>query len=270
MPGMYAEHSAYELGGDPLPIGVWTAMSEDSKGLQVKGKISALDTDHSKRIIGLMRDKAITGLSIAFRVPDGGDVRSKKEGEPKRTINRLNLHSVDLVRDPANAMAQVLHLNSVMKNVDAEACQQPLAACMQLHQQSLSGQNSPTTDQRSQMMAHLMDAHRALTGSDTPTGWTMSKPETIREDQGWLREEFSLSHSQARAIAELGFTPPRDEAVEKKAEADARTELFKELSLIASSLHQQRLENHGRRSRTRNQDTCGRPQEGDRRRDEDR
>ena len=236
MPGMYAEHSAYELGGDPLPIGVWQAMSEDSKGLHVKGKISALDTDHSKRIIGLMRDKAITGLSIAFKVPSGGDVRGKKEGEPKRTINRLDLHSVDLVRDPANAMAQVLHLNAVMKNVDAQAAQQSVAACMKMHQDHLSGSNSPTSDQRSQMMAHLMDAHRALTGSDTPTGWTMSKPKTVREYQGWLREEFSLSHSQARAIAELGFTPPRDEAVEKKAEADARTELFKELSLIASSL----------------------------------
>ena len=184
MPGMYAEHSAYELGGDPLPIGVWQAMSEDSKGLHVKGKISALDTDHSKRIIGLMRDKAITGLSIAFKVPSGGDVRGKKEGEPKRTINRLDLHSVDLVRDPANAMAQVLHLNAVMKNVDAQAAQQSVAACMKMHQDHLSGSNSPTSDQRSQMMAHLMDAHRALTGSDTPTGWTMSKPKTVREYRG--------------------------------------------------------------------------------------
>jgi HK97 family phage prohead protease len=236
MPGMYAEHSAYELGGDPLPIGVWQAMSEDSKGLHVKGKISALDTDHSKRIIGLMRDKAIAGLSIAFKVPAGGDVRGKKEGEPKRTINRLDLHSVDLVRDPANAMAQVLHLNAVMKSVDAQACQAAVAACMKLHQQSLSGQNSPTTDQRSQMLGHLMDAHRALTGSDTPTGWMMSKPKTVREYEGWLREEFSLSHSQARAIAELGFIPPRDEAVEEKAAKEARAETLKELSLIVSSL----------------------------------
>lgn len=236
MPGMYAEHSAFGLGGDPLPIGVWKAMSEDSTGLHVKGKISALDTDHSKRIIGLMRDKAITGLSIAFNVPPGGDVRSKKEGEPARTINRLTLHAVDLVRDPANAMAQVLHLNSIMKNVDAEACQQALAACMKLHQQSLSGQNSPNADQRSQMMTHLMDAHRALTGSDTPTGWTMSKPKTVREYEGWLRDEFHLSHSQARAIAELGFTAPRDEAVEQKAEAEARAAVMKDLASIASSL----------------------------------
>lgn len=236
MPGMYAEHSAYELGGDPLPIGVWTAMSEDSTGLQVKGRISALDTDHSKRIIALMRDKAITGLSIAFRVPAGGEVRSKKDGEPARTINRLDLHSVDLVRDPANAMAQVIHLNSVMRNVDAQAAQAAVAACMKMHQSHLSGANSPNADQRSQMMSHLMDAHRALTGSDTPMGWTMSKPKTVREYEGWLREEFNLSHSQARAIAELGFIPPRDEAVEEKAAKEARAATLRDLSSIVSSL----------------------------------
>jgi HK97 family phage prohead protease len=233
MPGMYAEHSAYELGGDPLPIGVWQAMSEDSKGLHVKGKISALDTDHSKRIIGLMRDKAITGLSIAFRVPAGGDVRGKKEGEPKRTINRLDLHSVDLVRDPANALAQVHFMNSVMRNVDAQKAMDAVAACMKLHQTSLAGQNSPTVDQRSQMMAHLMDAHSALTGHDTPMGWKMSKPTTIREYEAWLREEFHLSHSQSRAIAELGFKPPRDE-VKEQAETEARAATVKELSTLVS------------------------------------
>lgn len=221
MPGMYAEHSAFELGGDPLPIGVWHTMSEDAKGLHVKGKISALDTDHSKRIVGLMRDKAITGLSIAFKVPPGGDVRSSKPGEPKRLINRLNLFSVDLVRDPANAQAQVLQMNAVMKAVDAQTAMDSVAACMKLHQSSLAGSNSPTSDQRSQMFGHLMDAHRALTGQDMPMGMTMSKPTTIREFEAWLREEFHLSHSHARAIAELGFKPPRDEAGEQAAAAEA-------------------------------------------------
>jgi HK97 family phage prohead protease len=236
MPGMYAEHSAYELGGDPLPIGVWQAMSEDSKGLHVKGKISALDTDHSKRILGLMRDKAIAGLSIAFKVPPGGDVRSKKEGEPHRTINRLDLHSVDLVRDPANALAQVQYLNAVMKNVDARAAMDAVAACMKLHQQSLSGSNSPSADQRSQMMQHLMDAHTALTGSATPNGYAMSAPTTIRELEAWLRASFELSHSQARIIAEItGFKEPRDEAVEKQAAIEARAATFKSLTASLTS-----------------------------------
>jgi len=236
MPAMFVEHSAFELFGDPLPIGVWQAMSEDTKGLHVKGKISALDTDHSKRIVGLMKDKAITGLSIAFKVPPGGDVRSSKAGEPKRLINKLNLYAVDLVRDPANAQAQVTHLNSVMRNVDAQVCTDAVAACMKLHRESLSGQNSPTNDQRSQMWGHLTDAHRALTGQDVPMGMTLSKPiTTIREFETWLREEFHLSHSQARAIAELGFKAPRDEADELAA-SELRSETLKQLSTLAADL----------------------------------
>ena len=65
MPAMYAQHSAY-TGGDPLPIGVWTDMGEDAHGLRVRGRISALDSDHGRRIRGLMRDGAMTGLSIAY------------------------------------------------------------------------------------------------------------------------------------------------------------------------------------------------------------
>lgn len=239
MPAMYAEHSYFQLGGDMLPIGVWQAMSEDSKGLHVKGKISALDSDHSKRIIGLMRDGALKGLSIAFNVPPGGDERSSKQGEPKRRINEAALLAIDLVRDPANTQALVQHMNSVMKAVDAQAATDAVAACMKLHQSSMSGQNSPNNDQRSQMLTHLMDAHRALTGSDTPAGFMMSKPPaTIREFEQWLREEFHLSHSQARAIAELGFKPPRDEAGEAAAaEAvanEARTAAARELSTMLS------------------------------------
>ncbi|HTI78887.1 MAG TPA: HK97 family phage prohead protease [Acetobacteraceae bacterium] len=235
MPAMFVEHSAFELFGDPLPIGVWQAMSEDSKGLHVKGKISALDTDHSKRIIGLMKDKAITGLSIAFKVPAGGDVRSNKAGEPKRLINKLNLYAVDLVRDPANAQAQVTHLNSIMRNVDAQTATDAVAACMKLHQTSLAGQNSPTNDQRSAMWGHLSDAHRALTGQDVPLGMTLAKPTTIREFETWLREEFHLSHSQARAIAELGFKAPRDEA-DQLAASELRSETLKQLSTLAADL----------------------------------
>ena len=233
MPAMFAEHSGFELFGDPLPIGVWHSMSEDSKGLHVKGKISALDTDHSKRILGLMKDKAITGLSFACKVPPGGDVRSNKAGEPKRLINKLNLFAVDLVRDPANSLAQVTHLNSIMRNVDAQACTDAIAACMKLHREALSGQNSPNNDQRSQMWGHLTDAHRALTGQDMPMGMTLSKPiTTIREYETWLREEFHLSHSQARAIAELGFKAPRDEADQAATEARAAT--IKDLSTLVS------------------------------------
>src|ERR1700680_403596 len=49
MPGLYVEHSAF-TGGDPLPVGVWTEMKQDANGLAVRGKLSALDTEHGRRI----------------------------------------------------------------------------------------------------------------------------------------------------------------------------------------------------------------------------
>jgi uncharacterized protein len=238
MPGMYIEHSPYQLGGDLLPVGVWQQMSEDSKGLFVRGKLSALDTDYGKRIRALMLDGAVKALSIAFNVPEGGDVRSKTAGEPRRTINNLVLHSVDIVRDPANKQAQVLQMNSALQNViNAPACIEALAACIRLHHTTLAGTNSPTGEQRLELLGHLMDAHRALTGVDVPPGTTLSAPTTLRELEAWLRVSFKLSRSQSETIAEVtGFKAPRDEAVEKKAEAEARAATLKELSLIVSSL----------------------------------
>ena len=103
MPGLYAEHSFAMLGGDPLPIGIWTSLDEDENGLKGTGRISALDSDHGKRIYGLMRDGAMKALSIAYSVPDGGSTPGKKAGDPKRWLKAINLYSVDVVRDPSNA-----------------------------------------------------------------------------------------------------------------------------------------------------------------------
>jgi HK97 family phage prohead protease len=102
MPGMYAEHSIYTPGGDLLPIGRWLDMGEDGKGLRVKGKISALDTDHGKRIRALMLDDALGGLSIAYSVPKGGAVHGdgKKADEPRRTLRAVNLTSWTLCAIP--------------------------------------------------------------------------------------------------------------------------------------------------------------------------
>lgn len=107
MPLMYVEHSFNQLGGDPLPVGKWLDMHEDNVGLRVKGKLSALDTDHGKRIRSLMRDGALPGMSIAFTIPAGGSVRGKTPGDPARTLREVKLHAVDIVTRPSNPKALV-------------------------------------------------------------------------------------------------------------------------------------------------------------------
>jgi HK97 family phage prohead protease len=89
MPALYVMHGP-ALGGSAVPDGVWTEMAEDDKGLKVKGRISALDTDHGKRIRSLVQDGALKGLSVGFQL-GGSDnfIRGKAAGEPKRQIKNL-------------------------------------------------------------------------------------------------------------------------------------------------------------------------------------
>lgn len=218
MPGLYIEHGQF-TGGDPMPAGKYLDMSEDDKGLRVKGKISALDTDYGKRVRGLMQDGALDGLSIAYTVPPGGSVPGKKASDPKRTLKEINLHAVDIVRDPSNSIARVDAVKSILAMGDHDAATKAVASAIALHRASTAGGDSPTADERAALLQHLQDAHKALTGMECPAG-TKSVPQTIRELENFLRDG-GFSHSQARLIAEGGFKTslPRDEAGETAAKA---------------------------------------------------
>jgi HK97 family phage prohead protease len=119
MPGMYVEHGPW-VGGDPLPAGAWGSIEEDAHGLKVAGKISALETDYGRRVRALMQDGALGGLSIAYQVPPGGAVKGRNPGEPSRTLKRVNLHSIDIVRDPSNAGARISSVKTFASQVDME------------------------------------------------------------------------------------------------------------------------------------------------------
>ena len=115
MPAMYVEHGpAY--GGDMLPSGVWTSLVEDTKGLKGEGKISALDTDHGRRLRGLMQDGAMRGLSIGYRVPPGGAILGSTAADPRRTLSKLALVEVSIVRDPSNALARVDSVKNALRD----------------------------------------------------------------------------------------------------------------------------------------------------------
>ncbi|MGJ5000565.1 HK97 family phage prohead protease [Bradyrhizobium sp. HKCCYLRH2060] len=112
MPKMLLNHGS--MGGglfggaDPMsdiPIGCWSGMSEDSHGLQCKGRLINLDTECGKRIYGAMKEKALDGLSIGYRV--GDFVRGTKPNEPRRTIKTMkDLPEVSLVTFPMNDLAR--------------------------------------------------------------------------------------------------------------------------------------------------------------------
>lgn len=92
------------------PIGVWTAMAEDAKGLKVTGRLLVQDDPVAARAYAHLKAGSISGLSIGYSVPEGGEAF-----DPATGVNRLsclNLYEVSVVTFPANEAAQVDRVRS--------------------------------------------------------------------------------------------------------------------------------------------------------------
>lgn len=110
-PSMLMQHGGFLGGGDSVPIGVWTKMEEDDKGLYVEGKLA--DTPRGKEAYALLKmdpRPAISGMSIGYRATEW-TMRSKPE-DPRRTLKAVDLHEVSLVTFPANSKARVESVKS--------------------------------------------------------------------------------------------------------------------------------------------------------------
>jgi len=112
LPPMYKMHGLM-TGNAHEPIGVWEAMSEDANGLQVKGRLVGLDTEQGKWTLAQLREGALKGLSIGYRIPPNGSKNGTgRPGEPKRFIKSAMLREVSLVDDPSNALAQITSIKT--------------------------------------------------------------------------------------------------------------------------------------------------------------
>ncbi len=101
MPAMLWQHSA------DAPIGVWTDMGEDAKGLRIKGML-CLDTVQGKEAYALLKMGAINGLSIGFMSKQWAYDRDTDV----RTLTEIDLWEVSLVTFPANEKARVTNVKS--------------------------------------------------------------------------------------------------------------------------------------------------------------
>jgi HK97 family phage prohead protease len=63
------------------PIGVWTEVREDARGLFVRGRL-AKDVGRAREVLSLMRGRALDGLSIGFRAV-------KAKSDPKSGVRRI-------------------------------------------------------------------------------------------------------------------------------------------------------------------------------------
>lgn len=107
-PAMLAQHGGWGMSSDDcMPIGIWTSMEEDEKGLYVEGKL-ALDTQRGRDAYALLKMQprpALDGLSIGY-IAKKFTVGTKPE-EPRRLLEDVDLLEISLVTWPANGAARV-------------------------------------------------------------------------------------------------------------------------------------------------------------------
>ena len=95
------------------PIGVWTDLSEDARGLKVKGRLIR-ETSGGADAYALLKAGAVNGLSIGFRArsharaPNGG-----------RILTDIDLVEVSLVALPAASKARVTHVKAASESAVA-------------------------------------------------------------------------------------------------------------------------------------------------------
>ena len=93
---------------DPAqPIGVWSELREDDRGLFVRGRL-ATEVARGREILSLMKAGALDGLSIGFRV-----VRARKEAATGfRRILEADLWEISVVTFPMLPGARIRQVKS--------------------------------------------------------------------------------------------------------------------------------------------------------------
>lgn len=110
-PKMLLQHGSWLGGDDNMPVGVWTSLKEDDKGLLVEGKLA--ETQRGKDAYALLKMEprpAIDGMSIGFMTKKY--TAGTKPTEPRRTLEDIELMEVSLVTFPANDKARITGVKS--------------------------------------------------------------------------------------------------------------------------------------------------------------
>jgi len=88
------------------PIGVWDEISENAKGLFVKGRLILENDPVAQRAYGKLKAKALGGLSIGYRIPAGGAEPDKTRPGVTR-LKKIDLREISLVTMPVLTQAKV-------------------------------------------------------------------------------------------------------------------------------------------------------------------
>lgn len=84
------------------PIGTWLVLREDSRGLQVRGRLN-LAVARAREVHALMREGAVDGLSIGFRTTKAATER----GSGRRLLHEVDLWEISVVTFPMLPAARI-------------------------------------------------------------------------------------------------------------------------------------------------------------------
>lgn len=95
-------------------IGKWVAAEEDDIGLRMDGELT-LGHSVADDAYALMKHGAVNGLSIGFRIPEGGAEKS----ENGRLLKRIDLVEVSIVEEPADLAARIGDVKSAIDEIES-------------------------------------------------------------------------------------------------------------------------------------------------------
>jgi len=88
-----------------MPIGIFTEVYEDDKGLYVKGKMPRSDKFVADRVVPQMTVGSVNDMSIGFSIKDAD--YEKYNGGSVRMIKSVDLYEISLVTIPMNKKAEI-------------------------------------------------------------------------------------------------------------------------------------------------------------------
>ncbi len=112
LPKMLLQHGGF-FGpvDDMLPVGKWTSMEENSKGLKVEGKLFALNTDRGALLYEGLKSGELDGLSIGYRSKKHR--MGTKPQDPTRWLEEVDLKEVSIVTWGSNDRALISGVKSL-------------------------------------------------------------------------------------------------------------------------------------------------------------
>lgn len=111
-PKMLLQHGGMGVTSDDmLPVGQWTAMSEDSRGLKVDGRLFAMNTERGQYVYEGLKSGELDSLSIGFQTIDAET--EVRDGEQYRLLTKIKLWEVSIVTFPANERAKINTVKSL-------------------------------------------------------------------------------------------------------------------------------------------------------------